>query len=91
MASEIDRSLFQLALAASRHSQRYLRSQYALGNLSHEQAVNIGTDLVRLFEERYEEEVEKSTLVNPNASPTPLGGERKRQRLRGHIESLPNE
>ena len=89
MASEIERSLFQLALTASRHSQRYLLSQYALGNLSHERAVDIGSDLVRLFEERYEAEVGKTSAENSSASSKPPGGERKRQRLRSPIEPLP--
>ena len=83
MASETERSLFRLAIAASAHSQQFGLSGYTLGPLSNEQIINIGQDLVRLFDERYEAEMKKAPPGNPEAPPSPHGGQRKRQRLPG--------
>jgi hypothetical protein len=82
MISETERSYLRLAAAASAHSQRFGLSGYTLGPLSNEQVFNIGCDLVRLFEQRYEEEIEKTP---PNKSETPsgfAGSARARKRLR---------
>jgi hypothetical protein len=83
MASETERSLFRLAIAASAHSQQFGLSGYTLGPLSNEQIISIGQDLVRLFEDRYEKEIKKAPPGNPEAPPSPQGGQRKRQRLPG--------
>lgn len=82
MTSETERSLFRIAIAASAHSQQFGLSKYTLGPLSNEQIIGIGQDLVRLFEERYEEEIKKAPPGNPEAPSNPKGGTRKRQRLR---------
>jgi hypothetical protein len=82
MTSETERSLFRLAIAASVHSQHFGLSGYALGRLSNEQIIEIGQGLVRLFEERYEDEIKKAPPGNPGALSNPQGGQRKRQRLR---------
>jgi hypothetical protein len=82
MASETERSLFRLAIAASTHSQQFGLSGYTLGPLSNEQIIEIGQDLIRLFEERYEDEIKKAPPGNPGALSSPQGGQRKRRRLR---------
>lgn len=82
MSSEIERSLLRLTLAASLHSQRFGLSNYTLGPLSDEQIHTIGTDLLRLFESRYEAEIKKAPPAMPKAPSGATGGARTRQRLR---------
>lgn len=82
MKSERERSFFRVVVFASMHSQKYALSQYGLGRLSNEQIIDIGTDLVRLFEKRYEEETKGAPPVYPNAPPLPSGSPRTRKRLR---------
>lgn len=83
MASEIERSLLQVALAAARHSQRHLLSSYTLNSLSNQQVIDIGSDLVRLFEWRYEEEIKKASPGGPETPSTVGASQRLRQRARG--------
>lgn len=85
MTSEIERSLFRLAVFASAHSQRFGLSAYKLDVLTDEQVIDIGRDLLHLFEQRYEEEMKKAPPAKPEA---PLGSSgtaraRKRNRRRG--------
>lgn len=81
MTSEIERSFFRLSIAASAHSQRFCLSGYTLGPLSNEQVIDIGQDLVRLFEERYEQEIKKAPPANPGVPSKRHGEQRKRHRL----------
>lgn len=82
MPSETERSYFRLARAASVHSQRFGLSDYTIAPLSDEQIFDIGRDLVRLFEERYEAEMKKAPPAKPEAPYGPFGGARTRHRLR---------
>lgn len=82
MRNEREQSFFRVVIFASVHSQRFALSQYSLGRLSDEQIINIGTDMVRLFEKRYEEETKGAPPVNPDAPPSPNGIPRNRKRLR---------
>lgn len=82
MPSETERSYLRLAVFASAHSQRFGLSDYTLGPLTDEQVFDIGRDLVRLFEERYEAEIKKAPPAKPEAPYGPFGGARMRQRLR---------
>ena len=82
MPSETDRSHLRLAVAASAHSQRFGLSGYALGQLSNDQIIDIGADLVRLFEQRYEAEIKKAPPGKPEAPCGSFGGARTRQRRR---------
>lgn len=83
MASEIERSHLQVALAAARHSQRHQLSNYSLNRLSNQQVIDIGATLVRLFEWLYEEEIKKAPPDDPEAPSQPGGTQRLRQRARG--------
>lgn len=83
MASEIERSLLQVALAAARHSQRHLLSSYTLNKLSNQQVIDIGSELVRLFEWRYEEEIMKASPSEPETPSTFCASQSLRQRARG--------
>jgi len=82
MPSETERSYFRLARTASVHSQRFGLSDYTIVPLSDEQVFDIGRDLVRLFEERYEAEIKKAPPAKPEAPYGPFGGARTRQHLR---------
>ncbi len=82
MSPEMQQSLFRLVVVASAHSQRFGLSGYGLGLLSNEQVIEIGTDLVRLFEERYEAKMKKAPPAKPEAPSGRTGGARVRQRLR---------
>ena len=82
MPSETERSYFRLARAASVHSQRFALSDYTIVPLSDEQIFDIGRDLVRLFEQRYEVESKKARPGKPEAPYGSFGGARARQRLR---------
>ncbi|RGP36867.1 hypothetical protein [Pseudotabrizicola alkalilacus] len=82
MPSETERSYLRLAVAASAHSQRFALSGYTLGSLSDEQVFDIGRDLVRLFEQRFEAEIKKAPPGKPEAPCGSFGGARARQRLR---------
>lgn len=82
MSPEMKRSFLRLSLLVSAHSQRFCLSGYRLGPLSDEQILDIGADLVRLFEERYEAEIKKAPPADPEAPAATSGGARVRQRLR---------
>jgi hypothetical protein len=82
MPSETDRSHLRITLAASAHSQRFGLSGYSLGPLSDEQVIDIGVDLVRLFEQRYEVEMKKAPPAKPEAPYGGTGGAKVRQRRR---------
>lgn len=82
MLSKVERSLLRVVIFASEHSHWHGRSGYRLGRLSNEQIVEIGSDLVRLFEERYEAEVKNAPPTEPGAPCGGTGGPRVRQRLR---------
>ena len=82
MPSETERSYLRLAVVASAHSQRFGLSGYTLGPLSDEQVFDIGRELVRLFEQRYEAETKKAPPGEPEAPYGSFGGARARQRLR---------
>lgn len=73
----------RLAVMASAHSQRFCLSGYALGPLSNEQVIAIGTDLVRLFEARYEDAMKAVPPGSPEAPKGETGGRRLRLRERG--------
>lgn len=82
IAPEMNRSLLRLTVVASAHSQRFGLSGYRLGPLSNEQIFDIGADLVRLFEERYEAEIKKAPPAKPEAPSGEADGAKIRQRLR---------
>lgn len=82
MTCEIERSLFRLALSASAHSQRFGLSRYSLAPLANDQIIDIGRDLMRLFEERYEVEIKMAPSGSPSAPSGQTGGVRTRQRPR---------
>jgi hypothetical protein len=82
MPSETERSYFRLALTASVHSQRFGLSDYTITRLSDEQVFDIGRDLVRLYEERFEAEIKKAPPAKPEAPYGSFGGARTRHRLR---------
>jgi len=83
MSPEMEQSLIRVVMFASAHSQRFRLSDYGLKPLTNEQVCDIGTDLVRLFEERYEAEMKKAPPAKPEAPCGGAGGARLRQRLRG--------
>lgn len=83
MTSEIERSLFRLAVFASTHSQRFGLSRYTLEPLANEQIIDIGRDLLHLFEQRYEEEMKKAPPAKPEAPFGSSGTPRARKRRRG--------
>jgi hypothetical protein len=78
----MEQSLIRVVMFASAHSQEHRLSNYTLGPLTNEQILSIGTDLVRLFEERYKAEIKKTPPTMPGASSGGTGGARVRQRLR---------
>ena len=82
MASELERSYLRLAVLASTHSQRFALSDYTLGPLTDEQVFDIGREMVRLFEQRYEAEIKKAPPGKPEAPLGSFGGARARQRQR---------
>ena len=82
MASEPERSYLRLAVLASAHSQRFGLSDYTLGPLTDEQVFDIGREMVRLFEQRFEAEIKKAPPSKPEAPFGSFGGARARQRLR---------
>lgn len=83
MASEIERSHLQVALAAARHSQRHQLSNYSLNRLSNQQVIDIGAGLVRLFEWLYEEEIKKASPGDSETPSTSGATQRLRHRPRG--------
>lgn len=83
MISEIERSLLQVSFFASRHSQKHLLSKYSLNRLSNQQVIDIGVQLVRLYEWLYEEELKKAPPAEPEAPSSVGGGRRLRKRARG--------
>lgn len=83
MTSEIEKSLFRLAVFASTHSQRFGLSRYTLEPLANEQVIDIGRDILHLFEERYEEEMKKAPPAKPETPFGSSGAARGRKRLRG--------
>lgn len=82
MSPEMEQSLLRVVMFASAHSQRFRLSDYTLGPLTNEQIFDIGTDLVRLFDERYEAEMKKAPPTKPGTPSGGTGGARVRQRLR---------
>ena len=82
MSPEMKQSLIRVVMFASAHSQRFRLSDYGLKHLTNEQVFDIGTDLVRLFEERYEAEMIKAPPTKPGAPSGGTGGARVRYRLR---------
>lgn len=82
MSLEMERSLLRVVMFASAHSQDHFDSDFTLGPLTNEQIFSIGTDLVRLFEERYKAEMKKAPPSKPEAPSGGTGGARVRQRLR---------
>lgn len=82
MSPEIEQSLIRVVRFASAHSQEHRLSDYTLAPLTNEQIFSIGTDLVRLFEERYKAEMKKALPTKPEAPSGGTGGARVRQRLR---------
>ena len=82
MSPEMEQSLIRVVRFASAHSQEHRLSDYTLGPLTNEQIFAIGTDLVRLFEERYKAEMKKAPPNKPEAPSGGTGGARVRQRLR---------
>lgn len=82
MPLEMERSLLRVVMFASAHSQDHFDSDFTLGPLTNEQIFDIGTDLVRLFEARYKEEMKKAPPSKPGAPSGGTGGARVRQRLR---------
>lgn len=82
MPLEMERSLLRVVMFASAHSQDHFDSDFTLGPLTNEQILDIGTDLVRLFEARYKAEMKKAPPTKPEAPSGGTGGARVRQRLR---------
>jgi len=82
MSPEMQQSLIRVVKFASAHSQEHRLSDYTLGPLTNEQIFSIGTDLVRLFEERYKAEIVKAPPTIPGAPSGGTGGAKVRQRLR---------
>jgi hypothetical protein len=82
MSPEMEQSLIRVVKFASAHSQEHRLSDYTLGPLTNEQIFSIGTDLVRLFEERYKAEMKKAPPTKPGTPSGGSGGARVRQRLR---------
>lgn len=82
MSPEMKQSLIRIVRFASAHSQEHRVSDFTLGPLTNEQILDIGTDLVRLFEARYKAEMKKAPPSKPEAPSGGTGGARVRQRLR---------
>lgn len=82
MSPEMEQSLIRVVKFASAHSQEHRLSDYTLVPLTNEQIFSIGTELVRLFEERYKAEMIKAPPTKPGAPSGGIGGARVRQRLR---------
>lgn len=82
MSDEMKQSLFRVVMFACEHSHWYRLTKYTLGPLTNEQIYDIGTDLVRLFDERYKAEMKKAPPTKPGAPSGGAGGARVRQRLR---------
>lgn len=82
MSPEMEQSLIRVVRFASAHSQEHRLSDYTLAPLTNEQIFSIGTDLVRLFEERYKAEMKKAPPTKSEAPAGGTGGARVRQRRR---------